>query len=55
MSWADFFVMKGYALYVWGSYGVAIAVFVLEIVLVCHRRKISIHQLRLMRDAKTGI
>jgi len=53
MNWADFFAMKGYALYVWGSYGVAALVFVVEIMMVCHRRKIALRQLRLMRDSHT--
>jgi heme exporter protein D len=51
MNWAEFFAMKGYALYVWGSYGVALAVFVIEILLVRHKRKITLRQLRLMRNA----
>ncbi len=34
-----------------GSYAVAFAIFVVEIVLVRHRRKITLQQLRLMRDA----
>jgi heme exporter protein D len=51
MSWSEFFAMKGYALYVWGSYGVALAVFVIETILVRHKRKITLQQLRLMRDA----
>lgn len=53
MNWADFFAMKGYALYVWGSYGVAVLVFVMEIILVRHRRKIALRQLRLVRDSQT--
>ncbi|MBI1175341.1 MAG: heme exporter protein CcmD [Sideroxydans sp.] len=51
MSWSEFFAMKGYALYVWGSYGVALSIFVIEIALVRHKRKITLRQLRLMRDA----
>ena len=51
MNWAEFFAMKGYALYVWGSYGVALAVFIVEIMLVRHRRKIALRQMRLMRDS----
>jgi len=52
MSWLDFFAMKGYALYVWGSYGAALLVLAIEIMLVRHRRKITLQQLRLMRDAE---
>jgi heme exporter protein D len=51
MNWSEFFAMKGYALYVWGSYGVALLVFIIESVLVRHKRKITLQQLRLMRDA----
>ena len=50
MSWSEFFAMKGYAFYVWGSYGAAFLVFAIEIVLVRHRRKIALRNLRLMRD-----
>jgi heme exporter protein D len=52
MNWAEFFAMKGYALYVWGSYGAALLVLVVEIILVRHRRTITLKQLRLMRDAE---
>jgi heme exporter protein D len=51
MNWSEFFAMKGYALYVWGSYGMALLVFIVEIALVRHKRKITLQQLRLMRDA----
>jgi len=51
MNWLDFFAMKGYALYVWGAYGVALLVLVIEVMLARHRRKITLQQLRLMRDA----
>ena len=52
MSWLEFFAMKGYAWYVWGSYGVGLLVLVIEILLVRHRRKIALRQLRQMRDAE---
>jgi heme exporter protein D len=51
MNWADFFAMNGYGFYVWGSYGLALLVFIIEIVLVRHKRSITLKQLRLMRDA----
>ena len=51
MSWSEFFAMKGYGFYVWGSYGVTLLIFVVEIVLVRHRRVITLQQLRLLRDA----
>jgi heme exporter protein D len=50
MNWSEFFAMKGYGLYVWGSYGVALLVLVIEIILVRHRRKVTLQQLRLLRD-----
>ena len=54
MNWSEFFAMKGYGLYVWGSYGMALLIFVIEIALVRHKRKITLQQLRLMRDAGDG-
>jgi heme exporter protein D len=50
MNWVEFFAMNGYAFYVWGSYGVALAVFAIEIALVCHRRTQALRAVRLMRD-----
>ena len=52
MNWMEFFAMKGYALYVWGSYGIALLLMLIEIILVRHRRKTALQQLRLMRDAE---
>jgi heme exporter protein CcmD len=38
--------------YVWfGSYAVALLIFVIEIAMVVHKRKITLQQVRLMRDA----
>lgn len=51
MNWGEFFAMKGYAFYVWGSFGMALAVFAVEMLLVRHKRTITLQQLRLMRDA----
>lgn len=50
MNWAEFFAMNGYGFYVWGSYGVAFLVFLIEIMLVRNRRKKALRNLRLMRD-----
>lgn len=37
--------------YVWlGSYAVALLIFVIEIAMVRHKRKITLQQIRLMRD-----
>lgn len=41
--------MNGYAFYVWGSYGVAVLVFVVETLLVRNRRKNILRELKLMR------
>lgn len=51
MNWTEFFAMGGYALYVWGSYGMVLAIFIIEIALVRHRRTITLQQLRLLRNA----
>ncbi|MDO8414046.1 MAG: heme exporter protein CcmD [Gallionellaceae bacterium] len=51
MNWGEFFAMNGYALYVWGSYGMALLIFIIEIILVRHRKKLAVQQLRLLRDA----
>ena len=36
---SEFFAMGGYALYVWGSYGVTFALLLIEIVLLMKRAK----------------
>jgi len=54
MNWGEFFYMKGYAFYVWGSYGAALLIFLIEVMLVRHRRKITLQNLRMMRDAGDG-
>jgi len=38
--------------YIWlGSYAVALLIFVIEIVLVVHKRKVTLQQVRMMREA----
>jgi heme exporter protein D len=38
--------------YVWfGSYAVALLIFVIEIAMVKHKRKITLQQVRMLRDA----
>jgi len=49
-SWNDFFRMGGYALYVWGSYGVTLALIAAEIALLIQRRRKVIAYLRLIHD-----
>lgn len=51
MSVTEFFNMGGYAFYVWGSYGVTLLVFIVEVLMVMHKRKITLQQVRLMREA----
>ncbi len=38
-SWADFFAMGGYALYVWGSYAVTAGLIALEVIMLILRRR----------------
>ncbi len=38
-SWSDFFAMGGYALYVWGSYAVTLALIAVEVSLLALRRR----------------
>jgi heme exporter protein D len=38
-SWNNFLAMGGYAFYVWGSYGVTLALIVAEIALVRARKR----------------
>ena len=52
MNWPEFFAMKGYAWYVWGSYGVVMLVLMVEIILVRHRRKMALQQLRLICNTR---
>jgi heme exporter protein D len=38
--------------YIWlGSYAVAFLIFVIEIVMVMHKRKVTLQQVRMMREA----
>jgi heme exporter protein D len=49
MNWAspaEFFAMGGYALYVWGSFGVVAVALIAEPILVGHRRRAIVESLR---------
>ena len=49
MNWgspAEFFAMGGYALYVWGSFGLVALFMVIEPVLVRKRRAVALESLR---------
>jgi heme exporter protein D len=52
MNWLEFFAMKGYAWYVWGSYGVAVFFLMAEIFFVRLRRKHALELLRQIHDAE---
>jgi heme exporter protein D len=49
MNWnsaAEFFAMGGYALYVWGSFGACLVVFVAEPLLIRQRHNQAVRTLR---------
>ena len=49
MNWksaADFWAMGGYGFYVWGSYGAAVAVIVIEVWLLRARRRAAVATLK---------
>jgi heme exporter protein D len=49
----DIWMRENPLTYVWfGSYAVALLIFVTEIAMVRHRRKNTLQQIRLMRDAE---
>ena len=52
MNGMDIWMRENPLTYVWiGSYAVAILIFVVEIAMVKHKRKITLQQVRLMRNA----
>ena len=44
MNWARFFNMGGYAFYVWGSFGVALALMAAEVLLLRRRKRALLRQ-----------
>ena len=51
----DIWMRENPLTYIWlGSYAVVALIFVIEIALVIHKRKITLQQVRLMRDAKNA-
>jgi heme exporter protein CcmD len=49
----DIWMRENPLAYIWlGSYAVALLIFVIEIVMVIHKRKITLQQVRLMREAE---
>ncbi len=45
-SWHDFWMMGGYAFYVWGSYAATLLLIIAEIVLLKMRRLSAVRSLR---------
>lgn len=43
-GWNEFWAMGGYAFYVWGSYGVTVALIIAEVVLLRARRPTALRQ-----------
>jgi heme exporter protein CcmD len=49
----DIWMRENPLAYVWlGSYAVALLIFAIEIAMVIHKRKITLQQVRLMREAQ---
>lgn len=51
MSVSQFFAMNGYAFYVWGSYGIVLLAFIVEVILVRQRRAAALQQVRALCGA----
>jgi len=57
MNWNsvnEFLAMGGYALYVWGSYGMTALLVVIEIIALRARRQSALEALRRVRGAPDG-
>ena len=53
MSGLDIWMREYPLAYIWlGSYAVAFLIFAIEIAMVVHKRKITLQQVRLMREAE---
>lgn len=53
MNWGEFFAMGGYGIYVWGSYGMAALVLVLNIILPLRSRRDVARQVRMLTRTRT--
>jgi heme exporter protein D len=52
MNGLDVWMRENPLTYVWiGSYAVALLIFIIEMAMVIHKRKITLQQVRMMRDA----
>lgn len=54
MSWAEFFAMGGYGLYVWSAYGFAAIVLVINVVAPLRRRSVVMRILRQLSRVERG-
>jgi heme exporter protein D len=54
MSWSEFWAMGGYGLYVWGAYGFATLVLVLNVIVPLRRRAVVMRVLRRLLQAKVS-
>jgi heme exporter protein D len=55
MNGLDIWMRENPLTYVWfGSYVFALIIFAIEIAMVVHKRKVTLQQVRLMRDAGVG-
>lgn len=53
MSSLDIWMRENPLAYIWlGSYAVALLIFAIEIAMVIHKRKITLQQVRLIREAE---
>lgn len=52
-NWGEFFTMGGYGVYVWGSYGIAALVLVLNIILPLRARRAVTRQVRARARTRT--
>ena len=55
MNWSDFFTMNGYALYVWGSYGMALLALLIEIIVVRRKGIAVLRRLRIVRNTEDTV
>jgi heme exporter protein D len=51
MNWFEFFPMGGYAVYVWGAYGLVLAAMAGEVLLLLRRRNALRSQIRRFRNS----
>ncbi|MFQ6022034.1 MAG: heme exporter protein CcmD [Acidiferrobacterales bacterium] len=54
MNWSEFFAMGGYGLYVWGAYGFAAVILVINAIIPLYRRSTVVQLLRQLSRAETG-